>query len=80
ESPISTDETTTTTTTITLKSPISTGKQEFRTRGRRPKHRKLKDKPAPIISMERRVSEEIPPVVINEPTPVLKSTELPSSA
>ncbi|CAF3258220.1 unnamed protein product [Rotaria socialis] len=79
ESPISTDETTTTT-TITLKSPISTGKQEFRTRGRRPKHRKLKDKSAPIISMERRVSEEIPPVVINEPTPVLKSTEVPSSA
>ncbi|CAF4336073.1 unnamed protein product [Rotaria sp. Silwood2] len=74
ESPIDTNETI----AITLKSPPSTTEPEFKTRGRKPKYKKLKDKPLPITSVERRVSEEIPPVVIKESMIVLTPTEIPS--
>ena len=65
ESPIDIDETM----TITLKSPPSNIHHESRRRGRKAKH-----KPLPITSTERRVSEEIPPVMFQEsPTIVLPS-------
>ena len=58
--------------TINLNSPLFTPHQESRKRGRKPKDKKMKDKPLPITSTERRVSEEIPPVVI------LTSPQIPS--
>ncbi|CAF3874447.1 unnamed protein product [Rotaria sp. Silwood1] len=61
---------------ITLKSPPSITEQEIKTRGRKSKYKKLKDKPLPIISVERRVSEEIPPVDIKESMIVSTSTEI----
>lgn len=59
----------------TVQSPVPVVEQEIRTRGRRPKHKKLNDKPAPIAKMERRVSEEIPPVMIQESTPIQTKVE-----
>jgi hypothetical protein len=64
ESPINFDETM----TITLKSPPS---HESKRRGRRSKHKRILDKPLPISSTQRRVSEEIPAVMITESTIVL---------
>lgn len=54
--------------TITLKSPPSIFQHESKKRGRRPK-----EKPLPITSTERRVSEEIPPVEILTPIQILSS-------
>jgi hypothetical protein len=56
--------------TITLKSPPSIIQQESKKRGRKPKYRTIQDKPLPIISTERRVSEEIPPMNILIPTQI----------
>lgn len=53
--------------TITLKSPPSIFQQETRKRGRKPKHKKIQDKPLPITCTERRVSEEIPAVEVLTP-------------
>jgi len=53
--------------TITLKSPPSILRQESKKRGRKPKYRKIQDKPLPIKSTERRVSEEIPPMDVLTP-------------
>ena len=64
-------------TAITLKSPPSTSQQEPK-RGRQVKNKKLKAKPLPIASVERRVSEEIPPVMIKES--ILVSTPPESSS
>jgi len=58
--------------TINLNSPLCTPQQESRKRGRKPKHKKIKDKPLPIISTERRVSEEIPPAVILPSSPLIE--------
>lgn len=54
-----------------LKCPLVTAQSPSitlspRGRGRKRKHQDVIEKPAPIITMPRRVSEEIPPVPINE--------------
>ncbi|CAF1451688.1 unnamed protein product, partial [Adineta steineri] len=69
QSPTDIDETM----TIKLNSPLPIPQQESRRRGRKRKHKKEKekDKPLPLAFTQRRVSEEIPPVVI------LKSPPLP---
>jgi hypothetical protein len=46
-------------------------------RGRKPKHRKVHSRPLPLTSVERRVSEEIPPVIVKEPVVILTPTEIP---
>ena len=46
-----------------------------RGRGRKRKHQAVIDKPAPIIAMSRRVSEEIPPVSVNESVLVSSPTK-----
>jgi hypothetical protein len=56
--------------TITLKSPPSIFQRQSKKRGRKPKHRKIQDKPLPIAFTERRVSEEIPPADIPIPTKI----------
>jgi len=62
--------------TITLKSPPSIIQQESKKRGRKPKYRTIQDKPLPITSTERRVSEEIPPVSVLIPTTILSSPSI----
>jgi hypothetical protein len=59
--------------TITLKSPPSIFQYESKKRGRKPKYRKMKDKPLPIAFTERRVSEEIPTVDVVTPTKISSS-------
>jgi hypothetical protein len=60
-------------TTITLKSPPSIFQRQSKKRGRKAKHRKIQDKPLPLISTERRVSEEIPAVDTPIPTQISSS-------
>ncbi|UJR22985.1 hypothetical protein I4U23_026012 [Adineta vaga] len=58
--------------TIKLNSPISTFEHDSRKRGRRLKHKHNREKPRAITSIERRVSEEIPAVVILTSPPTEK--------